>query len=650
METFRCWSSLHGYVLFMFLTAISNGSACEVPSSPQCFRRTADESVYTCEWSLNTNESDVTFDLYIDGAKFGNFKRNWTKILEEELIQTRPVDIWLEAHVGNSFCASPKRSVVLEDTVKYETPQNISVSWMKNNLILRWRAVKTHPAQAEVWFRQYKHPTDPWEKRITNTTNEALNYRTVVGNLLKHSAYEVQIRHQSTEAQNPLWSDWSAVVIAPAELEHEPKVTMKIRPVNGTRIVTLTWPPTPHAAAVGGVTYTLSDTQTSQGCPCERKKHPIDRNKSTIYVSYSAVNISVFAKNAAGSSPQANIQVPTKPVADLQICDKTLVNEKLKRGTCLEWYELQDSRPTNVITLSGRTAKKERAKIKTNIKDYIRYLYFEHRCDDGKPQTVKMCLFYQKEGEPVKEPQDFIAFSEAQSSANLSWKAIPYNSQRGFLTHYSLCRVKISSQDEPEVCYNISASAVKHRLENLTPGSKYNISLAGVTRMGEGPKSTVTINTWPEKHLNVWLSFGLLFVFFLLTILCTVILKRIKNRIFPPVPTPVIPDFTPYQPECQGMLESKEEVHDLMLYQVHSERKSVSEEAEEATVLGGDWEDGTDEDVENETSGSGGSGDERLSPGSTDQALKTDLDQVDTELAMLIYKTGLVFDMKTDLL
>lgn len=51
-------------------------------------------------------------------------------------------------------------------------------------------------------------------------------------------------------------------------------------------------------------------------------------------------------------------------------------------------------------------------------------------------------------------------------------------------------------------CHNISASATKHRLQNLTPGAKYNISLAGVTRVGEGPKATVTINTLPEKLEN----------------------------------------------------------------------------------------------------------------------------------------------------
>lgn len=37
-----------------------------------------------------------------------------------------------------------------------------------------------------------------------------------VENLLKHTAYEVQIRHRSIWVLNPLWSDWSPVVTVPA--------------------------------------------------------------------------------------------------------------------------------------------------------------------------------------------------------------------------------------------------------------------------------------------------------------------------------------------------------------------------------------------------------------------------------------------------
>ncbi|XP_071342102.1 uncharacterized protein il12rb1 isoform X4 [Trachinotus anak] len=620
METLKCCTSLHGFVMFMFLTTVNKGSACEAPSSPECFRENAEESVYLCEWSMNTTESDVTFDLYLDRTKFGNIKTTHYEINEELLIRHRLINVWVEAHVGNLRCTSPRRSVILGHiAVKYEAPQNISVSWLSNNLSLIWKAAENHQALAEVWFQRDGHPTESWEKRSTYATVLTAHsssevptshrqpvkkhqYRVFIVNLLKHSAYQVQIKQRSIQAQNPLWSEWSPVVMVPA--------------ANAT---------------------------------CSRSRRS----------DLQAGGLTVFpwmSLNMAGYSPSALIQIPAEPATDLKSCGNMTLDEKLNKKTCKQWYELQDqdSRPENVITLASKN-KKARKQVRKTMQDYVRYLHFEHTCDSGKPRTVKMCLFYKKEGAPSRKPQDLTAFSDSHNSAMLSWTPISSEHQRGFLTHYNLCSVKISSQDGLEECRTISASLTKYRLENLAPGAKYNITLAGVTREGEGPKATLAINTLPEKQMNVWLSFGLLTVFFLGTSMCTVILKRIKSKIFPPVPKPVIPDFTIFQPENQQETpEEKEEVNDLMLLQLHPKGKSVPED--ETTALRGEWGGESDEDFENERRDSrmsGGTSDD--SPGSTDQALRssregeiTELEQVDNEIAMLIYRNGLVFDVKTD--
>ncbi|XP_010752539.3 oncostatin-M-specific receptor subunit beta isoform X2 [Larimichthys crocea] len=563
-----------------------------------------------------------------------------------ELIKDRLVQIWVEAHVENSSCTSTRSSAVLRETVKYEAPQNISMSWLRNNLRLRWRAAENESALAEVRFRRDEHPKESWESRITNTTSETstalshvLTDQVIDVDLSKLTVYRVQIRQRSNQAPNPLWSDWSPVMIVPAELEQKPEVTATTRVENGTREVTLTWKPMPHAEAVTGVTYVLKH-EYSGGCPWVKKTHIIKSTKHTSYVLYSAVNISVIARNTASLSPPAVIRVPAVPAADLKACGKTLLESRLNKKTCLELYELQDGE--NVITITARTKKK------MTMKDYVRYLYFEHSCDGGRPRTDKMCLYYQKEGVPLREPQDFAPFNETQSSVHLSWRAIPSVDQRGFLTHYSLCSVKISPQDEPKAkCQNVSASLTKHCLENLTPGAKYNISLTGVTRVGEGPKATVTINTVPEKHVNVPWSLSLLILLSLFLIPCTCILKRTKNKIFPPVPTPVIPDHTSYQPESQEMLEREEEIHEVTLHRLHPEVSSLPEESEEAGVHGDDEEE--EEDEENDREGS------RMSGGSTDETQRssrggdmTDVEQLENEIAMLIYRNGLVFDVKTD--
>ncbi|MED6284157.1 hypothetical protein CHARACLAT_016455, partial [Characodon lateralis] len=399
-----------------------------------------------------------------------------------------------------------------------------------------------------------------------------------------------------------------------------------------------------HSAAVRGLTYTVNVTQCSLKCPCKRKSHSTRANSYTVYVSHSAVNITVIARNEAGHSPPAVVHVPVASAADLKTCDKTLLDEKLKTKTCLEFYELQDADliPERVWYITGKKRKKERKKIKKDMKNYTRYLYFEHRCHDGKPHTVKMCLYYKRQGVPSREPQNFIIVSYTHNSANLSWKEIPYADLNGVLTHYKLCTVK-SLQSEPQECVNISASATKHCLKALTPGTKYNVSLAGVTQAGEGPVAIQGFTTLPDKPFNVWISFGLLLGFFPFSIVCTIILKRIKSKVFPPVPKPVIPDFSCRQPESEEMCERKEEVHELTLHQPISEK---------ATVLKGELDDGIERKVEKDGSCLEQSDDESSSLVSADVTLRKadlkDLEQVETELAMLIYRNGLVFDVKSE--
>ncbi|XP_043985798.1 interleukin-31 receptor subunit alpha [Gambusia affinis] len=685
METFQHLSSLNGYVIFLLLATISKGSACEAPSNLLCFRQDEDKNVYICEWDVNTNETEVTFYICYRGTeekngvgrvagaylqlrpgreagytldrspvchrcdsyeiasngKIGGIKKAQKEVVEELLIVTSSIDMWVEARTGNSTCASPKEPVILQHIVKYEPPQNISVSWLRNNLSLSWES--KYPSLAEVWFRKYH--TESWEKRLMNTTNEPPKQKLLVVNLLKNTAYQVQIRQRSIQAENPLWSDWSPVVIVPAEFEQPPSVRSTTTIFNGTQQVKLTWERMPQAATVGGVTYIVNVTQS-----CKEKSHNTKQNSYTVYVSYSAANITVSAKNEAGFSPPAVMHVPAASAPDLKTCDKTMLDKKLQNKMWLEFYELQDADliPERVWCLTSQNRANKRKEVKKHMKVYTRYLYFEHKYHDGKPQTGKMCLYYKKEGVPSKEPQNFLTVSDTHDSADLTWKQISYEHLRGFLTHYKLCTVKINSQSKPPECINISASATKHHLKDLAPATKYNVTLAGVTQTGEGPVAMQSFTTLREKPFNVWISFGLLFGFFFFSIFCTVVLKRIKNKAFPPVPKPVMPDFSLRPPKSEDMWERKEEVHAVTLHKLIPEQKLVSE----ATVLKGEWDDEAGRQVEKDGCCSGESDDESSSLASGDDTLKKadlkNLEHVETELAMLIYRNGLVFDVKSE--
>ncbi|XP_061832378.2 interleukin-31 receptor subunit alpha [Nerophis lumbriciformis] len=574
-----------------------------------------------------------------------------TKFPDEQLIKYRPVDIWVDAHVEDSTCSSIRTSVVLNETVKFEAPQDVLVSWIQNHLKLTWMAAEKHPALVEVWFR--KADTLSWEKRqdltelMPNLTellpSQNLTYMLVIKHLQKHTAYQVRLRQQTKAALNPLWSDWSPTVIAPSELEHKLDVNMTLEALEGVRKVTLVWKPVQPSAAVSGVAYILNDTRSSRRCPCNKKLHRMEETEYTYYVSYSPVNFSVVARNAAGYSPQAVIQVPAEVAHDLKPCNKTLMDKKVKNSSCREWYELQgeDLRPESVPSFTETTTRKVN---RNRIKDYVGYLYFEHQCVKNRLKTVNMCLFYRKENVTKKAPQELFAFNQTRNSVTVSWKAIPVVERRGFLIHYNLCSVIIHSQDEQKQCHLIPASLLKFQLENLRPNATYNISVAGVTAAGEGPKATITINTLPLNIMNGVLKLGLVLatIFILLLIVCTCICKRMKKKICPPVPKPSFLQLAFHQPVNQNWTqEEHEEVeHDVTLQPLS---ETLAKNANETVMSLHIDIRRTDSMVSEETNG-----DNLISKALTDSKEEMPNTEEEDLLALLLYKKGLVFDMKTD--
>lgn len=131
---------------------------------------------------------------------------------EDELLIYKPAEIWVDAHVGTSSCQSNKTSVILAhtgapfmvapfftekrwvklykcelnmwlcSTVKYDVPENITMSWLKGDLILAWTdkvKLEARPALAEVRFRLHERPSEPWEY-VRQILSTSLNQRWIL--------------------------------------------------------------------------------------------------------------------------------------------------------------------------------------------------------------------------------------------------------------------------------------------------------------------------------------------------------------------------------------------------------------------------------------------------------------------------------------
>lgn len=408
--------------------------------------------------------------------------------------------------------------------------------------------------------------------------------------------------------------------------------------IDGSRRVTLRWKSITSSDGEA-VSYQV---EAFQRCPCNKHLNTTSHSNITVFGSYSAVDISVKANNSASFSPPARFHVPPENPPGLKVCEGTARTLKTK-NVCREWYELQNGKVKEETVIISKSKKSNATKqnITQQLRDFLPYVYFEHSCTNNRLRTVKKCLYYKRQGKLDSAPQDFINPAGTPTTAVLSWEPIPTEKQQSFITHYLLC-FALAGAMGPTDCHNISTSLRNYTLKVLTPGSKYNVSLKGVTSEGEGPPAQITINTQHEKPYSVWLSFGLLIGFFIFSILCTFVFTRIKNKVFPPVPVPVIMEFPVYQPEDQDSVERKEEADEVTLVQLHPECRPPDHTVKRRHLSGTPGEGSSDLEEEEEEVDQ--SEEDRTPKDSTDQT--TDL--VQSEIALLIYRNGLVFDVNMD--
>lgn len=110
--------------------------------------------------------------------------------------------------------------------------------------------------------------------------------------------------------------------------------------------------PVPRAAAVSDVTYT-ADIKFPSGCPCKDKQHDTKTNRLVAYVSYTAVSISLRAKNAASSSPTVTKHIPHVSTSDLR--GKACVSVSVSVSNCNEQFS--NNKPKSISSLSLQLAR-----------------------------------------------------------------------------------------------------------------------------------------------------------------------------------------------------------------------------------------------------------------------------------------------------
>ncbi|XP_064790964.1 interleukin-6 receptor subunit beta-like isoform X1 [Oncorhynchus masou masou] len=654
MEAKEHWF-LQGFLLLAMV--IAQGATIKCPSSPLCYKKTESATIYTCEWETSESMKNATYELFYSRSNsaasrtsLGSSRKSYICVQDNTVLNKVLVDIWVVAYMGNWSCRSLNTTVTLSERVKYEAPQRMSMARSSSNLTLSWDNKKD--AVIEVKFRRLEETSGTW-KTFKKEVKQAM---VTLENLQNKSVYQLQVRQMSKHVKHPLWSDWTPILDVPTEIPNPPEVNWTVEDFNnGTRLLKLTWGTPPYPVSMQ-VNYNLS----LHIWPCLLKRTNftiVTTTEFSVYVTYSAVSGDIIAFNKVGKSSRTHILVPAKHISFpcKSWPNDRLIPLKYAHGfmkSCLEWYKSTDgeTRPEKVkrSKLNG-TVKKKLKHVREKMDDYVRYYYLVHKQTDGKPQSTETCLMYKREGAPSKAPDHFTApiLNVTTNSAMLHWKPIPVPDQRGFLTHYEICYTMRSQNNESQIeseCLKSFASKTEYLVQNLTPGSIYNIHLAGATAAGLGPTTTIEIMTKPLPQSVIgWIIAGIIAI--LITV-CLFIIKRHKKNIFPPIPRPVVVESVNYRARNQSMHE-KEEVHELQLY----DNCSQDPNPEEATVLE------VSETYECEDTDEKCLGDsstpvsDPLSPDYKAQVLRLETPdssqgEIDCLVTMLMYRNGLVFDMK----
>ncbi|KAG1960144.1 leukemia inhibitory factor receptor [Pimephales promelas] len=491
-------------LLFVVSVSLTEAAGCIPTSSPQCYKNsTSLQDDFMCKWDKRNPKENQTHTLYIWDSEKKSFilcansgdQSEKYIILEELGLTTSKTDIWVQTQVGNLTCNSSKISVILECLVKYSAPQ---ITRMKRSAgILSLKLDKPNDDKSAKYEIRWRERGSEWQNE-TFETEDSTSPDSYKLRLQKQTIYQIQLRRQAklqphicNDSLQTLWSDWSPVEDVPLEISLSLVHKLETKWTNGTRHINLTWDEPSAEQSVGGVKYMLNVVVW----PCKnkerkkKKKSTSDRTYKTL-ITYSEARISIIATNKVGSSPPLQIVIPA-------------------------------------------------VKHLSRVEKFVRHYYFLHTMGKKHLQTVDMCPFYSEQGAPIKGPGNVNISNVTHESAVVRWLSIPVAEQRGFLLHYLIW---ISGQGNTTL-HEAQANETSFKIKNLQPGASYTVSIAGETMAGKGPNSTVNFETHSEEMGLSWQDqtiLGVCVVALLCTIICSVAVRRFRNKLIPKVPSPVI--------------------------------------------------------------------------------------------------------------
>ncbi|XP_051972953.1 interleukin-6 receptor subunit beta-like [Xyrauchen texanus] len=413
------------------------------------------------------------------------------------------------------------------------------------------------------------------------------------------------------------WSDWSANATertTEAKPASSPDLWRLIQLTTHNRNVTLIW--TAPVQANGKILrYDLEISQDRE--MFERRVVRLNELENfRSHHTYSMdlqpgkmATIEITATNSAGVSPKATLLIPRTDkelpgvhdvswsVNDGQLQVKWLppplsslpVSEYLLEWVKIPLREFQSDThwqrvppQVNRTTLTGdfKPFKRYNISVYPIYTDHFRYSNKTHRYSQaGRPVTTAA---YIKQGSPLEGPTAKVTKSK-KTSAELTWEEIPLDSQRGFITGYTI----FYKTGNIEKFLPVKAHLCSSVLTDLTSESEYVVHIMVSTVAGSKNGSDFNFKTakygdGEVEMVVVGVCFSFLFFTVFTIMFCLRKREVIKELLWPHVPDPNDSSIAHWSPDFSVKTDLPKE--DVSVVEVDVfDRKSLFEE--DKTVL-----------------------------------------------------------------
>ncbi|XP_013855366.1 leukemia inhibitory factor receptor [Austrofundulus limnaeus] len=263
--------------------------------------------------------------------------------------------------------------------------------------------------------------------------------------------------------------------------------------------------------------------------------------------------VTVTARNDHGRSPPSTIVIPAMG-SDLDNVGTSSLSgtngvldlswSRSPAGTCgyvVDWSPVVQVGPVQWLKLPpNQTSVQIPAE---TLRDGLRYWVQIWACTEGAPLLLQRTEAYSRQTQIQNQLFRSLKFTQQDSDGLVSWDPVPLREQsafiRGYVLHYQDHRNKVSNVSTED--QEASSLTVK----NLDMGS-YSFTMVAATDVGEGGNTTITATVTPPTDGLIWMIFISLGAVFLLLFLTTFLCYRhwacIKQKVYPPIPKPVVSD------------------------------------------------------------------------------------------------------------